>query len=200
MRRLVPVLFAFILAVAAGCSSAKRPVVTLKDLAAYDSMSVTLEGDPALSYLTGDSSYYSEWAYGYAASDGSASLTPGYQSNAPLKVITPYGEVTLDVFTIRAFLGPSFSRSYDRGSLSIAPAPIQRLLEQRDGTIAIREYVIKPGRTYYARVHTETFYQPAADGTPQELVQHVLEISDLPFKNGKPQREATPSYAGYGTR
>ena len=183
-----------------------RPRVTLAELSAYSSIPVTIEGTPRTAYLTDDSCHYSEWAYGVMKPDASVNLTTAYQTSDSIIVVTPYGIIPLDVFSLKLYLGAFFSRTFNEENASIAPLPIQRLVEEKGSTIAVREYLLQPERTYFARVRIDTVNLAATrpvistdevieyEKNPQ-LIKHVLEISDKPFTSQKPPREATPAYA-----
>lgn len=180
----------------AGCGASSRPMVTWDDLSRSNSLPVTIEGTLQRSYLTGDSCYYSEWAYGVMRPDGSASLVPANQSYDSITVVTPHGIIRLDIFEIRTYVGSFYSRTFSPENAGIAPTPIQKLLEKTPETISVREYLLQPERTYYVRVRSDSAYgAPGTSGEAREvLVRNVLEICDLPFTEEKPPRSPTPAY------
>lgn len=180
-----------------GCGAKGRPHVTWSDLASARSLPVTVEGTLQRSYMTGDSCYYSEWAYGVMAPDGSADLIAANQSNDSITIVTPRGIMRLDIFEIRTYLGAFYSRTFNPENQGIAPTPIQKLLEKTPETISVREYLLQPGRTYYARVRSDSALTPPreAGGQPEVIYRNVLEISDIPFREEQAAaRELTPAY------
>ncbi|MCB0713892.1 MAG: hypothetical protein KDD67_16320 [Ignavibacteriae bacterium] len=168
-----------------------RPRVTMGELTKFASIPVTIEGKIRSAYMTDDSCYYTEWAYGIMGEDASISLTPAFQSNDSILVVTPYGVIQLDIFQIKLYLGSYFSRTFSSENSSIAPLPIQKLVEKEGGVIAVHEFLLLPEQTYFAQVRKNTL---AGVNGSDSTSQYVLEISDRPFNGTTPQRKPTPSY------
>lgn len=183
-------------AVLSGCGAKGRPRITWNDLSEANSLPVTVEGTLQRSYMTGDSCYYSEWAYGAMHSDGSADLIPANQSHDSITIVTPRGIMRLDIFEIRTYLGAYYSRTFNPENQGAAPTPIQKLLERVPETIAVREYLLQPERTYYVRVRSDSAMSPPKNpgDQPQVMYRNILEISDMPFREGIYARELTPAY------
>jgi hypothetical protein len=61
------------------------------------------------------------------------------------------------------------------------------------------EYGLVKNKKYYAKVSSEEYHLPPdrESGEPKKRTNHVLWISNKPFKNGKPQVELTPLYKGW---
>ena len=113
-------------------------------------------------------------------------------------------------FSIKLYLGSFFSRTFNSENASIAPLPIQKLVEEKGGTIAIREYLLQPNTTYYARAKIDTLDLTSTrpvismgevieQKESAHLTKQVLEISDRPFTSPKPPRKPTPAYADQHT-
>ncbi len=173
-------------------------IVTLEELESYQPFEITLRGDTILAYLSDDTCHYTEWAYNERLDSGWTELTSGYQTDKPLRIITPYGEATLNIYQIRTYLGAYHSRTFERGNAAIAPAPMRQALERADKMLYVREYLLSPNRSYWARVGKARYFAPADSpgAAPIEKYTLVLEISDKPFKGGAPDRELTPAYQG----
>lgn len=199
-RTVLPVLLALPALLAglffAGCGAKGRPHITWSDLASVKSMPVTVEGTLQKAYMTDDSCYYSEWSYGVMHSNGSADLIPANQSNDSITIVTPRGILRVDIFEMRTYLGAFYSRTFSPENEGIAPTPIRKLLEKTPLTISVREYLLQPERTYYVRVRSDSALAPpkTEGGEPEVLYRHILEISDLPFREAAPPRELTPAY------
>lgn len=194
-RRSLLLLFA-VVPIISGCRKTPDPGLTLEDLAGYNSLPVTIEGRLFFSTMTGDSCYYAEWAYGPMDADASTDLIAAQQSLDSIEVVTPKGRIKLDVFEIRTYIGSFFSRTFNDENAGGAPSPVQELVAQQGGTISVQEYLLEPKRTYYAHVGSDSIYIPAENGSGEDrlVLRKVLEISDLPFENGEPRRDPTPTY------
>ncbi len=171
-----------------------RKRVTPQELVNLRSIPVTIEGTLRSAYMTDDSCYYTEWAYGVMTEDASVSLTPAYQSSDSILVVTPHGVMLLDIFDVKLYLGAYFSRTFSSENASIAPLPIQKLVEKEGGIIAVHEFLLRPEQTYYAQVRRE--FAPGTDPAETAGVgsRLVVELSDRPFEGETPQRGPTPSY------
>lgn len=160
---------------------------------------VKLEGDCEQSYLTRKSVLYFEWLYGEKDEKGWVSYSTAYHSEKPFNVITPAGTLELQTNRLRPYLAPSFEKAYSGDSIKDAPPAVKAYYEEKRTTVSVEEYCLEPGRIYYAKVETETYYLPPMPDEEKPVRRHnkVLALSDLPFQDGKPRRQLTPLYRGW---
>ena len=166
------------------CSSDTRTWVTLHELSKRSSIPVTIEGTYRKAALTDDTVHYSEWAYGPFQTDQPIELTPAYQTDDSLVVVTPYGYLAIDVLSIRLFVGPYYSRTFGPENESIAPFAVSHLIKKSGETLSIQEFLLQPKMTYFARVAKDS----VGLGGPYRT---ILEISSRPF-DGRRQLPPTP--------
>lgn len=168
------------------CAGEKvRPLLSLEQMAKYSWLPVTIEGDTITSYLSDDTCHYAEWAQGPWNPDATGEFEAAYQTNDSILIVTPHGVLRVDIFSIRLFLRPTFSRTFSPENSSIAPLPVQKFVESRGGVTAVREYALRPRQTYFARVGRDSLSTQGTDsdaGSAVVLTRPIIEISDRPFE------------------
>ncbi len=178
------------------CAGEKgRPLLTIEQMASYAWLPVTIEGDTITSYMTNDTCHYAEWAQGPWNPDATGQFEAAYQTNDSIVIVTPHGLLPIDIFSIRLYLRPTFSRTFSPENSSIAPLPVQKFVEARGGITAVREYALRPEQTYYARVVRDslsTTGSTSAAGETVVLTRPIVEISDRPFEANR-EWVATPA-------
>ena len=191
---LIPALLLPLLLIA--CAGEKgRPLLSVEQLASYSWLPATIEGDTLVSYMTDDTCHYSEWAQGPFSPDGNGTFEAAHQTTDSILIVTPHGVLPIDVFSIRLYLRPTFSRTFSPENSSIAPLPVQKYIDARGDITAVREYVLRPHQTYYARVSRDSMSTRGADSDAGEqvvLTRAVVEISDRPFDASR-EWVATPA-------
>jgi len=168
-----------------GGGSKLRPLLPIERMADYSWMPVTIEGTLRKAYMSDDSCLYAEWAAGPFNPDASGEFEPIYQSSDSIVVVTPHGILPIDIFSIRLYLRPTLSRTYSPENAKMAPMPVQDAIERSGGGItAVREYILRPTQTYYARVGLDSLSATGSSSEAGETVavtRRILEISDRPF-------------------
>ena len=172
-----------------------RPVLRMERMADYVFLPVTIEGTMMRSYLAGDSCHYQEFATGPYNPDASGTFTAVFQSKDSIIVVTPHGIIPVGIFDVRLLLGPYYSRTFGPEQIEIAPAPVQKEIDKAATTIAVREYLLQPNRTYYARLAYDSLVVQQATDAGERIVRTrpVLEITDIPFNAAVTRSEATPA-------
>lgn len=157
---------------------------------------VTVDGPVLTSFPSGRPCVYWEWAAGELRDGAWAVRIAGAHSGSTLLIKTPQGTVQLSHGSVRLYVGPAAAHRYSQSRTAPVPEPLRELLREMD-PLTVEEYVLEPGRAYFARVEIETsMLPPRGDEPPKRRRTLVLGISDLPFVNGKPQRPLAPSFAG----
>ena len=170
--------------------------LTVQSLKDVDAFTVTIDGPTLESFPSKRPCRYFEWAIGEKRGDTWAVRVAASHSGAPVTVVTPRGRIEVRYNSMRLYLPASASRRYTRAGAANAPEIVREHLVENDA-ITLEEYVLEAGRQYHARVDVETYFLPPEPGGDPRRQQHfVLAISDLPFKNGKPQRPLTPAFVG----
>ena len=100
-------------------------------------------------------------------------------SNSVLTMVTPRGLLEAPFAYLRLYLPVAAVHRYTRQDEANAPDLLREQLKRDGRTIELEEILLEEGRTYYAMVD----------------VGSRLAISDMPFKDGKPQRPLTPASA-----
>ncbi len=179
-----------------GCTTTvKRPLLTKEKLSTFGSVTATIEGSPRVTYMNGDSCHYSEWAHGPFNRDGTGRFEADYQSTDTVLIVTDYGVMPIDVFSLRLFLRPVFSSTFSPENAKNAALPVQRLVEKSGDIIAVREWALVPNQTYHVRIRHDSIAAEGlslATGDPVIVTRPVIEISDRPFEIVR-ELGATPS-------
>lgn len=167
-------------------------VQSLKDLGAF---TVTIDGPALESFPSKRPCRYFEWAVGEKQADTWAVRFAASHSGTPVTIVTPRGRIGVRYSSMRLYLPASASHRYTRADAAAAPEIVRAHLSESEA-ITLEEFVLEAGRRYYARVDVETYFLPPEPGAgqPARRQHFVLAISDLPFKNGKPQRPLTPAF------
>lgn len=154
-----------------------------------------LEGPPAPEVdLPGLPVLYAERAYGKWGVAGWDSVTTLQTAQRTLQLRVPQGRLTLSIDRMRLFLAPAAQHRYEAADAARAVPAIQEAL-QLDGPPITEQIFALRGRTpYHVRLATETISLPPDPW--RELTRRptrlVLWLSDLPFREGRPQRPPTP--------
>ncbi len=178
-----------------GGGSTLRPLLPIESMADYSWLPVTIEGTIRKAYMAGDSCLYAEWAAGPFNPDASGEFEPIYQSSDSIVVVTPHGILPIDIFSIRLYLRPTLSRTFSPENAKMAPLPVQEAVKESGGVTAVREYILRPTQTYYARVALDSLSATGMSSEAGETVavtRRILEISDRPF-DGPTLSEITPA-------
>ena len=153
------------------------PQNTIGSLESLPPFEVTIVGTPLISPLSGRPAFYYESWFGERRGDEWISRQSGGRSQQDLRISTPRGPLDVRLANIRTYLAAA---SVSNGAM--------------DG----EEYRLEPNRTYYARVASETYLLPPRGGAPPESRERlVLQITDAPFVNLRPQRPLTPAFQDF---
>lgn len=165
---------------------------TLKELGEF---TVTLSGQTFPSYPSQQPCLYGEWTVGKKSGDDWAERVATRHAGDSLHITTPKGAIDLRHGQVRLYVGGSNLRTYTRAAAATAPEFVRDLLADH-AELTLEEVVLKAGTTYHARVSSESYWLPpsSSNGEPRRQQNLVLSISDLPFKDGKPQRPLAPSF------
>ena len=177
----------------------EKPLATLESLDGAGPFEVKLEGEKLETVLSKKSCVYFEWTYGVRAGDQWQTRWTGFHSDSPVVVQTPKGRLELRTNQLRPYLAPSFEKTWTQKDPKGAPQVVKEKLAE-EKAIAAAEYCLAAGRTYYARVHIDSYRKPPrpGEGKPSEGKNPVLWISDQPFgEDGKPKAQLTPAYQGW---
>ncbi|GEM_PF-1157039 len=178
--------------------SAKEVKVMMNEIETLGVFTVTLQGETQDAFLSKRKVLYFEWHYGEKGDKGWISYLTGFHSEQGLLAITPKGTLEIPLRSLRPCLSPVFSRTYTGKTIKEAPAVAQELFSETSKPVTVEEYCLESGKTYYAKVSTESYFlPPGEDGNPSEHHNTVLLISDSPFKDGMPAKEITPGYRGW---
>ncbi len=171
---------------------------TLSSLRKLEMFTVTLKGTTMESFPSGASCIYFEWVYGEKRDGEWVMFSKGYQSGDGITVIIGEGEIELSVNQLRLYLAPAYSRVYTPQQINDAPEIVREMIASENKPITIEEYRLDSNVTYYAHVDSESYWLPPEDDKPPTRhANHVLAISDLPFKDNESQRPLTPAYQGW---
>ena len=110
----------------------------------------------------------------------------------------PQGKLTLPPRDC-TYLGPTFERTWTKKDQAKAPDVVKEKLVEEPAITAV-EHCLEPGKTYYARLHVDTYHLPPLPGErePSKCRNPLLWISDQPFgEDGKPKLPLTPAYQGW---
>jgi len=177
---------------------AKEVKSSMDELKSLGVFTVTLNGETREAYLSKKKVLYFEWHYGEKGKKGWVSYCTGYRSEESLQIVTPKGTLELPVSRIRPYLSPSYSVKYATKTIKEAPAAVQDYFRETAKPVTVEEYCLEPGKTYHAKVSTESYFlPPGEDGNPVERHNDVLMLSDSPFRDGVPGGEITPGYRGW---
>lgn len=174
-------------------ASATVTIEALRDLGEFD---VRVEGEALESYTAKTTCVYFEWAYGTRGETGWSEIAQSFHGGSELTVLTPRGRLTARFSDLRLYLAPSFTRAFTRALAGNAPEQVRERLAQEEGPFTVEEHTLVPGQVYRARVQTESYWlpPPREGAAPRRRQVRLLALSDLPFKNGRPQRPLTPAY------
>ncbi len=174
---------------------------SLRDLQSLDAFEVTLEGTSQQAFFSKKTCVYFEWSFGEGQSADGNWVTSwrGYRSDAQLSVKTPKGMLDLSANDLRPYLGPSYEQTFTADNAANAPQVIRDRIKEGHPTLNAKEFCLEPGRSYYARVVVESFMLPPRPGSQQPgRGEHaVLSISDMPYKDGHPQRPISPAFKNH---
>ena len=170
-------------------------IPTLQTLKELGEFTVTLSGQNSPSYPSEQPCLYGEWTVGRKSGDEWAERVATRHSGDALHIATPKGAIDLRHGQVRLYVAGSGLRTYTRAAAATAPEFVRDLLADHDA-LTLEEVVLKSGTTYHARVSSESYWLPPSspNGEPRRQQNLVLSISDLPFKDGKPQRPLAPSF------
>lgn len=125
----------------------------------------------------------------------STSYSPNYNENN-FFLIYKKSQYSINFRKIRTFLSASFTKTFNKSDIEIAPQVIKKILQDTSTQSMICEYGLKPKKKYFAFFTEELYYVNGPKG-PQRKKNLVLYISDKHFENGKPKVEITPLYSGW---
>ncbi len=184
-----------IFAIGATGSIAQAQELSLDDIASSGVFRVKFDGKRVKSYFGKRTAVYQEVIHGTQTDGEWSTYTSDIVSDTPVTAITPKGKIVLPTVKLRLYLQPSIRKTFTSKTASKAPAAWHYEISTMNEPIIVEEYRLEPGRSYYARVKTISYHLPPAgdEAAPVRIETTVLEVSDLPFKEGKPQLDATPS-------
>jgi hypothetical protein len=158
-------------------SSAQMALDSVESLRSLGQFTVTARGETLESFPSKRTCLYFEWTAGYkVAGDWAERLLTGHSDKA-LTIVTPRGLLEAPSASLRLYLPVTAAHRYTLQDEANAPDLLREHLKRDGRTIDLDEILLEEGRTYYAMVD---------DGAR-------LAISDLPFKDGKPQRALAPA-------
>ncbi len=168
---------AIVMSIGTHGSTLAQQRVTIDSLRSVGVVRVKLDGRRVPSPVDGKEVVYLELVTGVRSRASWESYTIDSRTSDDLLITTPLGTVSLPPIRLRLYLRPSSMRRV------------------RGTTDYRAEYRLIPRRTYYARVVGEQFYlPPRGQGLPPSTgTNYVLQVSDRPFVNGKPQGDLTPA-------
>ena len=138
----------------------EKPEVTLESLVGDTvPFQVQLEGEPVQSFLSKKTCVYFEWTYGVREGVNWQTRWNGYHTQTPVVVLTPKGKLTLPTTRLRTYLGPTFERTWTKKDQAKAPDVVKEKLVEEPAITAV-EHCLEPGKTYYARLHVDTYHLP----------------------------------------
>ena len=154
-------------------------VDSVESLRSLGQFTVTARGETLETFPSKRRCLYFEWTAGYKVDgDWAERLLTGH-SDKSLTIVTPRGLLEGRFDSLRLYLPVAAAHRYTRQDAANAPDLLLAHLNRDGRTIDLEEILLEEGRTYYAMVD----------------VGSKLAISDLPFKDGKPQRQVTPASA-----
>jgi hypothetical protein len=172
--------------------------LTLESLKDRSPFKVTLQGQIGQSFLAHKKCLYFEWHYGEKTDGEWISRTTGYQTTEPLILVLPEGQLEIGINKLRLYLSPTVGLKFTGKEKREIPEVIRERLAETGGVVIAEEFVLEPGKTYYARVGEESYLLPPDEsGRPIRRHNTILELSDKPFVEGKPRRPITPAYRGW---
>jgi hypothetical protein len=152
---------------------------SVESLRSLGQFTVTARGETLESFPSKRKCLYFEWAAGYKLDgDWAERLLTGH-SDKSLTMVTPRGLLEARFASLRLYLPVVAAHRYTRQDAANAPGLLREHLKRDGRTIDLEEILLEEGRIYYAMVDVDS----------------KLAISDLPFKDGKPQRTVTPASA-----
>jgi hypothetical protein len=160
-------------------SSTQMAVDSVESLRSLGQFTVTARGETLESFPSKRHCLYFEWAAGYKRNGDWAERILTSHSGKSLTMVTPRGLLEAPFASLRLYLPVSAAYRYTRQDGANAPELLREQLERDGRTIDLEEILLEEGRTYHAMVDKDS----------------KLAISDMPFKEGKPQRALTPAYA-----
>ena len=160
-------------------SSTQMAVDSVESLRSLGQFTVTARGETLESFPSKRHCLYFEWAAGYKLNGDWAERILTNHSHESLTMVTPRGLLEAPFASMRLYLPVAAAHRYTRQGEANAPELLREQLERDGRTIDLEEILLEEGRTYYAMVD----------------VGSRLAISDMPFKDGRPQRALTPAYA-----
>lgn len=164
---------------------------SLRDLGEFP---VTLSGQSFESFPSKRLCLYGEWTLGTKVGETWSERQATRSSDQLLHVTTPKGAIDLRHGQVRLYVAGGGVRTYKREDAT-APEFVREFLDTHP-VLMLEEVVLTAGTKYYARVNAESYWLPPTSpgGEPHRQQNLVLSISDLPFKDGKPQRPLAPSF------
>lgn len=173
--------------------------LALEDLAGLTEFPITLSGETLETYLSKKPCLYFEWHFGVKIDGDWDWFSTGYHHETDLVIETPKGPVEVSWRKCRLFLNPSWTKTVAPGNASEAPEVVREKLAEEKKPITIEEYALLPGKTYFARLDTESYHLPPRppDMKPQRRTNTVIWISDQPFRDGKPVSLITPTFKSW---
>ena len=155
-------------------------------------------GDGEETFLGHARAGYWEWIYGERESGKLTTYSVGYHSEKPFQIEVEKRRFTVSPRKIRAFLAPSLEQEFGPKDAS-TPEGLKEEIRKSGKPVAVAEYRLEIGKTYFGLAHTEHMkLPPQGEGRPPSGVKRaVLWISDRPFVEGRPPGELTPVYRGW---
>ena len=160
-------------------SSPQMAVDSVESLRSLGQFTVTARGETLESFPSKRKCLYFEWTAGYKQGGDWAERILTSHSRESLTLVTPRGLIEAPFASLRLYLPVAAAHRYTRQDEANAPDLIREQLKRDGRTIDLEEILLEEGRTYYAMVD----------------IGSTLAVSDLPFKDGKPQRALTPAHA-----
>jgi len=170
----------------------------IEQMKGSEGFEVTAEGAPQQSFFTGKSYVHYETVAFIGKEDIRSVRRNLYHTEQEFTLRHGDTAVTVDFRGIRTGLAPSFEKTYAKAGVKAPASESEKAIlamcdEERVPAVMIVEFGLEAGKTYYARVRTETYHLPPAGpgGRPQRKENKVLLISSRPLPNDIP---LTPLY------
>jgi hypothetical protein len=148
-------------------------------------------------YLSKKRCAYFEWAHGEGRD--LSTYDRGFHSEGDVEVLATAGARTfrfaLSTRKLRPYLTPSFDRQAHAGEAWV-PVVVAEELAKAKAPVWVVEHCLALDARYQARVYVETYsLPPRGPGQPPGRGRNrVLQVSDRPFVDGRPQGEVTPAF------
>lgn len=174
-------------------------MITLTDLRNAGELQIRFTRKPHTARLSRQTCVYFELVSGQKNDRGWVSYSVIHSSD-PVTIWTELGSFELPINTLRLYIDPVYSRVITWKNIGDYLTFVQELLKKEgQPQMNLEEYCLAIDKSYYALVRPESYQLPpeTPGSEPVECENPVFWVSDLPFKNGRPQRELTPHFRGF---